>query len=106
MIRHVVMFKFADTFTAPLQQQWLAGLDTLVGQVPGLRSLSVGRDVLGSERSWNVALVAEFDTLAQVAGYATHPLHLPLIALSGPNCDDIVSVDYEWPDHTEMETKR
>lgn len=106
MIRHVVMFKFADTFTPVLQKEWRAGLDTLVGQVEGLRSLSLGRDVLGSPRSWDAALVAEFDTLAQVADYAVHPLHLPLIALSGPNCTHIVSVDHEWPEPTHQEKKR
>ncbi|TFD86980.1 Dabb family protein [Cryobacterium lactosi] len=103
MIRHVVMFKIADTFTPPLQTEWLAGLETLVGPVPGLRSLSIGRDLLRAERSWDFALVAEFDTLAHLAAYATHPLHLPLIALSGQHCEHIVSVDYECPDSTAPE---
>lgn len=97
MIRHVALFKFKPSFTPALEQRWLAGLGTLVGAVPGLRELTIGKDVLGSDRSYDYAIVADFDHIAQLAGYAAHPLHLPLIALSGPNSEHIVSVDFEIP---------
>lgn len=101
MIRHVVMFKFADSFTPRLERDWVTGLGTLVGQVPGLHALSIGRDVLGSARSWDYVIVADFESLEHLAGYAGHPLHVPLIALSGPHSQHTASVDFDRPTPTE-----
>jgi NAD(P)-dependent dehydrogenase (short-subunit alcohol dehydrogenase family) len=98
MIRHVVLFRFEDSFTPAIEHDWRAGLDGLVGRVPGLRSLSVGRDLSGQARSWDCTIVADFDTAADVAGYAGHPLHTPLIALSSPHTRQIASVDFDVPE--------
>lgn len=98
MIRHVVLFRFAETFFGESERLWTEGVAGLLGQVPGLRSVSLGRDVMGAERSWDYALVSDFDSLADVRAYASHPAHLPLIALSGAHATQIVSVDYETPE--------
>lgn len=96
MIRHVVLFRFAPDHDPALVERWSAGLDGLVGAIPGLRSLAHGRDVLGAAgRSWDHAIVADFDALDDVRGYATHEAHRPLIELSAAFCDEIASVDLE-----------
>ncbi|QWT24222.1 Dabb family protein [Subtercola sp. PAMC28395] len=94
MIRHVVLFRFAETFTTAIEQRWCAELAGLVGAVPGLRSLDVGRDIGGDDRAWDCAIVADFDSASDVTGYAGHPLHTPLIALSSPHTREIASVDF------------
>ena len=98
MIRHVVLFRFEDSFTPAIEDEWRAGLGGLVGEVPGLRSLNVGRDLTGQARSWDCTIVADFETAADVAGYAGHPLHTPLIALSSPHTRQIASVDFDVPE--------
>jgi len=105
VIRHVVLFRFKDSFTPGIERRWRSGLDGLVGSVPGLRSLSVGRDLGGEERSWDCAIVADFDSLSDVAGYATHPLHTPLIALSAPHSRQIASVDFDLAAHRKDSTE-
>jgi hypothetical protein len=94
MIRHVVFFRFADGHDESAVQQWSDGIDGLLGVVPGLRTLSHGADILHLERSWDHALVADFDSLDALAAYAVHPAHLPLIALSATFSAQIVSVDF------------
>ncbi len=100
MIRHVTLLKFKDTFTSTERARWEAGLHTLVGRVPGLRSLDSGHDRLRSPRSFDYAIVADFDSIADVEAYAENPHHLELLAISGPRSEYIVSVDFEVAEPT------
>ncbi|MCM3847130.1 Dabb family protein [Pseudonocardia sp. DR1-2] len=95
MIRHVVLFRWRAGFDPT---EWLDRVRALPALVPQLRSLSAGPDVLGADRSWDAAVVADFDGLDDVAAYTDHPAHRPLIAISGAGAEQIVSVDFEVPD--------
>ena len=94
MIRHTVLFKFKPDFPPADRQAWTAGLDRIAGNIPGLLSLTHGADVLGQERSFDYAIVADFERLEDLAVYNTHPLHEPLKAYSFPNSEQILSVDF------------
>lgn len=98
MIRHVVMFRWRPDFEEARRQEWYDRLLELPSKVDVIRSLSAGPDVLGSARSWDVVLVADFDSLEDVATYTAHPDHQPLIALSGAGAEQIASVDFEIPE--------
>lgn len=45
------------------------------GRVPQLRALEAGADVVRSERSYDVALITRFDSLADMEAYQVHPYH-------------------------------
>lgn len=94
MIRHTVFFRFRPEFPADVRAQWERGLDALDGNVPGLARFSHGPDVLREPRSFDYAIVADFVSFAALAGYQRHPLHVPLIALSGKYSTDIFAVDF------------
>jgi hypothetical protein len=56
----------------------------------------VGTDVIRSERSYDVALVTKFDTLADLQSYQVHPYHAgEVVPYMKANCSSIVAVDYE-----------
>ncbi len=95
MIRHAVLFRFKPDHDAVVREEWRGMLDGLVGAIPGLIRISHGIDVLRNERSWDYALVADFEKLEDVQVYATHPAHLPLFPLSRAISEQIVSVDFE-----------
>ncbi|MFD1213981.1 Dabb family protein [Arthrobacter sp. GCM10027362] len=95
MIRHTVLFKFKPGFPPADKQAWIEGLDRMAGNIPGLLSLTHGPDMLGRERSFDYAIVADFERLEDIAGYNTHPLHEPLKAYSFPNSEQILSVDFQ-----------
>lgn len=57
MITHIVFFKFKDSDSIPIVKEKLMALE---GKVPQLRHLEVGVDVIRSERSFDLALVAKF----------------------------------------------
>jgi hypothetical protein len=94
MIRHTVLFKFKSGFPPADKQAWTEGLNRMAGNIPGLLSLTHDPDVLGQERSFDYAIVADFETVEDIAVYNTHPLHEPLKAYSFPNSEQILSVDF------------
>lgn len=95
MIRHVVMFKFKPEFSQESREEWARQARQLPDGIEEIKSFSLGFDVLEADRSWHAAIVADFDSIDDVKAYATHPAHLPVIALSAPNCEQMVSVDFE-----------
>lgn len=95
MIRHVAVFKWKPGFPQEQRQEWMDRLRALPDKVDVLRSLSVGEDVLHGERSWDAAVVAEVDTLADVPAYLQHPEHQAITTISGPYLATLVLVDFE-----------
>jgi hypothetical protein len=99
MIRHVLMVKFKAEFPQTERQAWLDRVRGLPATVDSIRGLSAGFDTLGGDRSWDAAIVADFDDVDGLRSYATHPDHLPLLDISGPNSVQISSVDFELEAH-------
>lgn len=99
MIRHLVLFEFHDDHDVALVARWRAALDGLVGEIPGLRSLTHGPETAtDNERAWDYAIAADFDSLDDVRGYADHPAHRPLIPWSAEFSARVASVDFELPE--------
>lgn len=67
----------------------------LKGKIPQLRHLEVGVDVLHSERSYDIALVTKFDSLAELEAYQKHPVHVEVAKYMTSVRDSAVAVDYE-----------
>ncbi len=96
MITHIVLFKLvrSDEKSIEAARAALAGLR---GQIPQLRHLEVGVNIVPTERSYDLGLVARFDSLADLQSYQDHPLHLEVVKFLQGNRQSTVSVDYETP---------
>ena len=100
MIRHVTLLSFKDSFTQELVDSWSSGLTAVSKLIPGLISITHGRDVLpnaqpGVVTRMDYAIVIDCDSVESTQAYLTHPDHLALTKISVPNCHSIVSVDLE-----------
>lgn len=95
MITHIIFFKLSNPTTenvALVRDKLLS----MAGNVPQLRHLEAGIDVIRSERSYDVALVTRFDSLDDLQAYQIHPYHAgEVIPLMKSVCSSIVAVDYE-----------
>lgn len=95
MVTHIVFFKLADPTTAIIA----AVRDKLLsmeGKIAELRHLEAGIDLIRSERSYDVALITRFDSLADLQTYQVHPYHAgQVLPFMRANCSSIVAVDYE-----------
>jgi hypothetical protein len=65
--------KFTDAADAPEAK---AKLEALVGEIPQIKDLTVGLDVVRSEASFDLCLVTTHTDLDELRGYQQHPAHL------------------------------
>lgn len=95
MIRHVAVFRFAPEFALSERARWMSLLRALPEQIPELRSMSVGADVLGGPASHELAIVADFDNLDALEAYSRHPAHAEVLRISAPVKVSLATVDFE-----------
>lgn len=79
MIRHVVLWTLASEDAAKKAEQAAEvarRLLALDGVVPQLRSISAGAEAVYPGQNADVALVADFDSIADLEAYQVHPAHV------------------------------
>lgn len=99
MVRHIVMFKLKE-FASPAEKQAKLDeiktrLEALIDKIDVLRKIEVKFNC-NPEESWNLILITELDSLADVSTYANHPEHVAVAkGIIGPVKADRACVDYE-----------
>lgn len=71
----------------------VAMLERLKTDVPSIRELKVGRNVVHGPKSFDIYYYARFDDADGFAAYMKHPLHLPVMAYVEQVCSDVADVD-------------
>jgi quinol monooxygenase YgiN len=94
MLTHVVLFKFKPETTAAQANQLEAALKGLPALISEIREFRVGRDVIRSERSYDLGLISAFDDLAALQHYQVHPDHQAVVTLVKTLCAGVVAVDF------------
>ena len=94
MVKHIVMFKLKNK-SPETTDQLVAALKGLEGPIETLKSIEVGVDFKGSERSFDVVLTTGFDDRDGLTAYAVHPHHQPVLGLAGELCSEVKVVDYD-----------
>jgi len=96
MITHIVLFKLlhGTPERAAEARRVLAGM---AGKIPELRHLEVGVDLVHSERSYDLALLARFDSLDDLQAYQVHPVHVEVLNYMHGVRQSAIVVDYETP---------
>ncbi len=99
MITHIVVFKlkeFAENSNKnenALKMKKI--LEDLIDRINVIRSMKVGLDVIHSERSFDIGLIAEFDSKEDLEIYIHHPAHLEAVDFIRRVRNDAISVDWE-----------
>ena len=91
----MVMFKLRPDVSPAQRDEWLEISRRVHGEIELVRAYSIGEDLLHLPRSYDVAVVADFDSLEDVRAYADHPSHLTAVDLSRSLSEHIASVDFE-----------
>ncbi|MHA6669483.1 Dabb family protein [Homoserinimonas sp. A447] len=95
MIRHVAVLRFVPEFTEGQRDEWIALLLDLPNHIPQIRAISAGKNVVPGPAAHEVAIVADFDSVADLQTYSTHPAHQRLVDISGPVKASLAVVDFE-----------
>ena len=94
MLKHVVVLKFKpgthDSDITDIEK----GLASLPARIPEIKRYIFGPDILRSERSYDFALVSEFEDQDAMDRYQTHPYHFAVLNKIKAICEDIVTVDF------------
>lgn len=99
MVRHIVMFKLKE-FASPAEKQAKLDeiktkLEALIDKIDVLRSIEVKFNCNPVE-TWDLILITELYSLADVNTYANHPEHVAVAkGIIGPVKADRACVDYE-----------
>jgi len=100
MIRHIVMWKLKDSAQGKNKRENLEYIKNMLYElpiyIPQIKKLELGFDVLGSEMSWDAALVSEFDSMEDLKLYQEHPRHKAVSEYVAKVREDRAVVDYEF----------
>lgn len=92
MVTHVVFWKLKPEVNAQEAYEGIkVRLEELLGVVPGLCSVKVGRGFQG----WDVALISEHESRAALEVYQDHPAHLSVKAFVHSVACERTSCDFE-----------
>jgi hypothetical protein len=96
MLKHVVFMKFKEGVTEDEIAALEKGLAGLPAKIPEIKGFHAGRDVIHSERSYDFALVGDFENLEAIQHYQVHPAHVAVVALVRNLSTSILAVDFEY----------
>lgn len=98
MIRHIVMFKLksfeTETEKTAAATELLRRLNELPSKIDQIRKYEAGIDVRKLEWSYDISLVMDFDTMADLDAYTVHPAHQEFVAFNKDFSIAKVCVDY------------
>lgn len=91
---HIVCWKYKDGVSNEQRELHRARLRALSHLLPAITRLDVGGDILHLERSFDTALVVEFDDIEALNAYDSHPEHRAVVAIGREIAERVVSVDF------------
>lgn len=94
MITHIVFFKLKDNSSEQVEVTAQV-LRDMEGQIEQLKYIEVGVDIIHSARSYDIALITKFDSMADLDAYQVHPVHKQVIEHMNNVRESSVAVDYE-----------
>ncbi len=97
MLHHIVLFKFKDGLSHEQRQQFQSGLDRLLQEVPGIISLSHGRNFSERSQGYEYGLSVHLQDQAALKAYQDHPIHQEVLTTTlRPLSQESLAVDYEY----------
>jgi len=92
VFRHVASFKLKDDEKDMIQEIKRRILE--LKAIPQVRSIEMGIDEIKSPRSFDFAIIVDFDSYEDYMVYDTHELHVPAKEFILPKVSGAAAVDY------------
>jgi len=94
-VNHQVWIKFRPEIDAAAIEAHATALRALEQRVPGVRSISVGRNFTTRANGYNFGICVILDDRAALEAYAVHPYHVE-VAKALRRDGEIMALDYEF----------
>ena len=95
MLKHIVMIKLTEHGNQEIAGKIKAGLETLPAAIPNLNTLEAGINFKDSPKAFDIVLVSEFESEADLAVYAKHPAHIEVASYIKSVAAEVAVVDYK-----------
>ncbi len=96
MIKHLIFIKFKPDVDENSKKKLEEMLSRLPSQIPEIKGYLFGRDILRTERSYDFALVSDFENLEALKTYKDHPEHVKVLKHVKEIAESILAVDFEY----------
>lgn len=94
MFTHVVFFKLKEPNIENMKKAKNI-LEGMKGNIPQLKDIEVGMDVVRSQRSYDICLITRFDSQEEMDEYQVHPYHVNEVLKNlRPMLEGSAAVDY------------
>lgn len=104
MLNHLVLMKFKSDVSNSDIETLEKKLDDLPNTIPQIHMYEFGRDVIGSERSYDFGIVSLFANSESLRQYQKHPEHQKVLELIGSICESVITVDFEGTDAASLKS--
>ena len=94
MVIHTFAFRWKPGVTSAQKEQTVSVIRGLQGQIPGLLSTLVGKNISPRSQGYELGGVMQFSDRAALDAYAVHPAHQKVLAFLLPLIEPI-EVDFE-----------
>ncbi len=100
MLKHIVLWKVKDSAEGcSKEDNMILAKDKLLAlpsSIYQIKKMTVGFDVLHGEKSYDMGLVVDFDSLEDMKLYQVHPDHVAVAGFIGKITNDRASLDMEF----------
>lgn len=99
MYEHIVVFRFRSELSPDREQDLLSQLLSFQGRIPGIVSMSAGKNVThetDNVHGFSLGLRITFEDRDALTAYGPHPVHQQFVASLGGILEQVVVVDYEF----------
>ena len=94
MFTHIVLFKVKEPTEKNLEFLKSTFL-SMEGNIPELKKLEVGVDVIGSDRSYNIGIITRFDSKEDYLAYDVSEFHVEKVKkVIGPYMECSKTLDF------------
>ena len=100
MIKHIVMFKLKEAEGRSEYENAVEAQKRFDNVIANVKELKKGKVVINSkdapESNYTIALICDFETIADLNAYQVHPAHLEFGKFIGTVKTDRACIDYEY----------
>jgi hypothetical protein len=94
MIKHIVFFKLSQDGKAH-QDEIVSRLNNLKNDIEFIVDLEVGVNFANEDRACDISLIVTLNSKDDLAAYATHDKHIPVVQFIKQHAIESKVVDYE-----------
>ena len=99
MIRHIVLFKLRELESKEAKdtaaKKVISRLNELPAKIHLIKKYEAGTDIRNLEWSYDISLIMDFESMADLDAYTIHPAHQEFIAFNKDFSVAKVCIDYE-----------